>query len=168
MFDLELERCMTFALALHLRCPEHYTAHLKTLGERLHPTKIVILSDVITDISRLDAADMDIRRRGTTPTYTSLLSFSPWYLVPMGGAQFAQGRYYAGSTYFVLQSALLAWHVRAIRRHSAVGPGDPSEPDRRTMRNVSAGFFYSSVAVLVIEALVYGWVNGDPRGTVEF
>jgi hypothetical protein len=176
--ELAFDQLIDVDPVLSLQCTEACDADLQRLGQRLGVTAIVGLrpdadgggTGTWVDVATGETAAW--KPGGTGPAIvkaaggetTTRSRFSPLYLVPLGVGQFAQDRPGFGASYAALELGLLAWSVVAWRQHvKAVSDHDLARESRlRTQRNLSAGLFYGSLVAGVVEAVVVGWVTGEP------
>ena len=107
--------------------------------------------------------------RASQPLQVRLLAtpqprFSPLYLLPFGGGQFAQQRPFMGSSFAAVQLGLAGWHALSFLAHRNALRQQlwQREPRWRLQRNVSAGLLYGAIAVGILEAVAVGWLRTEP------
>jgi len=117
---------------------------------------------VRVDVASGAAADLWIDAGGAwvEPPAEPIPTFTPLYLVPFGGGQFAQERYVAGGVYLTAQAGLLAWTIGqaaalASDRHRQ------RRAELQTLAGVSGGMFAGAVVAGVLEAVIVGKVVGE-------
>jgi len=149
----EFESCLGFP-PLTLRCPQSYATHLQMMRARLGVDRIVIST---SDENLRPDEKLEILPRVAQPGFSAL------YLLPFGGAQFAQDRPVAGSLYLGSGIGLVTWHLIAISKHnSAVRRNDfDAEDSLRLHRNLSAGLLVGVGVATVLEAVIYALVFED-------
>ena len=94
------------------------------------------------------------------PPAEPLPAFTPLYLVPFGGGQFAQERYVLGGVYLTAQAGLLAWTIGqaaalATNRHRQ------RRRELQTLAGVSGGVLAGALVAGVVEAVIVGAVVGE-------
>ncbi|MBN1962447.1 MAG: hypothetical protein JW841_16050 [Deltaproteobacteria bacterium] len=96
------------------------------------------------------------------PNYRETLvpRFSPLYLIPFGGGQFAQDRNVVGGIYLTLQTGLIAWY--AVERYNFNQANKHNELIRgesiRKRANLALGALTAAMVANVIEAIIVGQI----------
>ena len=100
------------------------------------------------------------------PPPATFARFSPWYLVPFGGGQFAQHRPVFGGAYLAIEGGLLAWHLVARSQFAQAHKKNDFTGEERVRKqaNLSLGLLVGAVVANVVEALVVGYVAGEAPG----
>ncbi len=178
--DAALDRCLQLAPILTLTCEERWQRDLFALVRAVGAERGVGVppegyapqdSSAFTDGALIVSADSlpaglaepgpEINEPGGTEI--PLPVFSPLYLIPLGGGQFAQERYLFGAAYLAVEIGLIVWAVVAavgygnVVRSGAIEP----EPAARLQRNLAIGVSVSFAAATVIEAVIVGLVIGE-------
>lgn len=180
--EAELDRCLSLTPALHLTCPDSWERDMTALANLTGAKRVVGMlspdapppvsaqNGVLVVEPALGAAADAAKQANTEPAEvsttvdtTALASFSPLYLIPFGGAQFAQARPVFGSIYLATVVGLGAWFVAATIQHAEITSSGfvESEPEYRLYRGLSAGLFFGALGATVIEAIIYGLIVGE-------
>lgn len=102
---------------------------------------------MLTDVSTQNLTDIQ-----------KIPRFSPLYLLPFGGGQFAQNRPIAGSTYLTIQSGLLAWCAIERYRFSEANKNNDivKGENIRQRANLALSILVVAIATNIVEAVVVG------------
>lgn len=170
--DAELDHCLKLAPVLTLTCEQTWERDLQSLMRAVGATRGVgvpppefapIASSVFTAGALVLSAADSPPAVGEAALGAPLPTFSPLYLIPLGGGQLAQERYAFGVTYLAVDIGLVVWSIIASVGYDDVvrGGNVEAEPGARLHRNIAVGVTASFAAATVVEAVIYGLVAGE-------
>jgi hypothetical protein len=92
-----------------------------------------------------------------------LAAFSPMYLLPFGGGQFAQDRPVFGGVYLGITLGLGAWFAIAFSQYADATANGQVEriPELGRLRVASGALLGAVVCATILEAVIYGLVVGE-------
>ncbi len=168
--DLAFDACIQLMPVIALICKERWEQDLRVLKARLGVDRAVGVGP--QDLFDNGLLIVDEEWRDLNGRYLAgersdqrepIEQFSPLYLIPLGGGQLAQKRYFFAAGYFAVHLGLAFWHALGwMALSDADAAGDmPGADAARLQIDVSFGVLIGVAVLSVAEALFVGWVWGE-------